>query len=313
MWFSSLCKYLYEKMYSQSHHKTSSLNNRFQDYVERRLTEVHYQGCPSFGGVKKKALPFIFAVLFIILIPFLHIAVFYKLIWVPDKAPVDRSGCTCSCFDTVFRGAYENQGIVLYKHIYFNATSQTFGVWIFTVFFVAITYESLKYIYNLLFPRLHVRWVMFGLFAINIYPHYYSWWSIFNYFNEDFYPYFYHHIYFMVTEMVVTALVLNMCDSRNSVTFKKIFFILCISTIHILLSGMDQFITHVIYAHGRTFQNVRNVALMVPDLAHFLVSCWKLVELYRSNDLPVSEYGYKEGIGLAFVFISVGTVFGKFL
>lgn len=30
--------------------------------------------------------------------------VFYLKIWVPDKPPIDRQGCTCSCFDTVFRG-----------------------------------------------------------------------------------------------------------------------------------------------------------------------------------------------------------------
>ncbi|GAB1605293.1 uncharacterized protein LOC115222212 [Argonauta hians] len=314
MWLNRLCRKVFaENMYDRSHHKTSTLNNRFQDYVERRLTELHYQGCPSLGGAWKKVLAFIAAVIVLVLVPFIHIGVVHRLIWVPDKAPVDRSGCTCSCFDTIFRGAYENQGVVLYKHIYFNATSQTLAVWVDTVIFILLAYESLKYIFNLMYPRIHVRWVMLGLYVINIYPHYYSWWSVFNYFNEDFYPYLYHHLYFTVTEIIITAFVLNMSNSRNPVTFKKIFFVFCISLIHILLSSMDQFLSHVVYARGRTFQNVRDIALMIPDLAHFGVACWKLVELYRSDDVPHSEYGYKEGIGLAFVLVSLGTVFGKCL
>lgn len=35
-------------------------------------------------------------------------------IWVPDKPKIDRYGCTCSCFDTVFRGG------LLFKDNSFN-------------------------------------------------------------------------------------------------------------------------------------------------------------------------------------------------
>ncbi|XP_014784183.1 uncharacterized protein LOC106879219 [Octopus bimaculoides] len=281
------------------------LNQRLQVYVKYLFIDC------SITEVRKKTFPFISALIFLALLPFIQIAIYHKLIWVPNKIPVNRSTCTCSCFDTVFRGSYEDHKNIRYKHIYFNSTLQTYAVWIITLFFVLISYESVKYICNLLFPRLHVRWVMLSLFVINIYPHYYSWWSLFSYINEGFYLYFTHHTYFIITELIVSGFVLNMCDSHNPITFKKIFFILCISSIHILVNGADQFIIQVFFVQGKAFQNLRNIGLMIPDLAHFLVCCQKLIELQHSNESPVSVLSYKEGVGLAFLFIFAGTFFGN--
>ncbi|GAB1605292.1 uncharacterized protein LOC115222212, partial [Argonauta hians] len=233
----------------------------------------------------------------------------HKLIWVPYKIPVNRADCSCSCFDTIFRGTYENQDKISYKHIYFNVTAQSLAVWIWTVFFILLTYETLKYIYYLTIPRWHIRYEMLLLMILNIYPHYYSWWSLFNYINMDFYLYFFHHSYFIVTEFVVSAFVLNMCNSNNPITFQKIFFIFCINSIHILLSGIDQFVVHVLFGTGKGFQNARDIGLMIPDLAHLVVACWSFLKLYRSENLPLSEY--KFGFVLAIIIIFIGTSFGN--
>lgn len=34
------------------------------------------------------------------------VGIFYLKVWVPNKPPVDKDNCTCSCFDTVFKGNY---------------------------------------------------------------------------------------------------------------------------------------------------------------------------------------------------------------
>lgn len=294
-------------------HRTHAGNNRLQNYIETRLTDLHYHGIPGFKRIKHNFSLFIISIFFMSLLPFVHIAIIYKLIWVPDKAEVDRSGCSCSCFDTVFRGSYENPGVVLYKHIYFNSTWQTFKIWIATLFFILLTYESIKYLYHQFWPQIHIRWNMFALYVINIYPHYYSWWSIFNYYNEDFYVYFNHHIYFLLTELLATGIVLNMCNSRNEMSHWKMLGIIIISMIHILVSSVDQFIVHVIYGHGTNFQNVRNIALMVPDILHVIICAREIVKLHKNADSVLSVNNYKEEFGVTFVLIGLGTLFGKLL
>lgn len=209
-------------------------------------------------------------------------------------------------------GSYQGQNHIGYKHIYFNSTLESHAVWVITLFFVTITYESVKYICLLLFPRLHVRWVMLFLFVSNIYPNYYGWWSICDYINEGFYQIFYHHTYFIITELIVSGFDLNMCDSRNPITAKKLFFIICISSIHILLNGVDQFIIQTFFMLGNRNQNLRNVNLMIADIVHLFVCCQKLIQLQRSSKSSGS-LSCKEGVLLALLFIFVGTWFGSWI
>ena len=54
-------------------HKTYPGNNRFQDYLERRLTDLHYFGFPCFGKIKHSVLLFIISIFFMSLLPFVHI------------------------------------------------------------------------------------------------------------------------------------------------------------------------------------------------------------------------------------------------
>lgn len=54
-------------------HKTYPGNNRFQDYLERRLTDLHYHGFPCFGKIKHSLLLFLISISFMSLLPFVHI------------------------------------------------------------------------------------------------------------------------------------------------------------------------------------------------------------------------------------------------
>lgn len=64
-------------------------------------------------------------------------------------------------------GIYERPGNIGYKHIYFNATRQTLSIWIVTVLFVLLAYESIKYISTLIQAK-NIRVSMLILYLINM-------------------------------------------------------------------------------------------------------------------------------------------------
>lgn len=286
--------------------------NMMQSYMERRLTDLHYKSGPSVQNYKDKVIAFVIGTVIIALLPYLHIGIFYLKIWVPGKPKVDRKKCRCSCFDTVFRGEYEDPGQVTYKHVYFNATWETSRIWIFTVIFMLLAYESIKYLIPLIREK-KLRKSMFVLYLVNLYPHYYSWWSYFSYYNEDFYRYYYHHLYFTVTELIATCMVLHLCDNRNKIVSWKIFVILGINSMHMIVAGIDQFVTHVIVGRSAKFQSARDIGLMVPDLLHIIIPVIELVLMAKNESLTISELCYKEEVLLCVLFIFMGTVFGRIL
>ena len=211
-----------------------------------------------------------------------------------------------------FSGAYENPGMTTYKHVYFNTTWQTFRIWIFTILFILLAYESIKYVIPLV-RKGNIRQTMFALYLVNLYPHYYSWWSYFSYYNEDFYTYFKHHMWFTVTEIIVTCLVLNLTDIRNEIISWKILAIVSINVMHILVGGMDQFISDVIYGKGAMFHKARNLGLMIPDLLHVIIPLWELYQYALRKELKIQEICYKEEIFLCLVFVTFGTFIGRLL
>ncbi|XP_052784355.1 uncharacterized protein LOC128220129 isoform X2 [Mya arenaria] len=287
-------------------------SNMMQSYVERQLGSIHGASAPAMSNYKEKIVSFLLGAVAITLLPYFHIGIFHLKFWVPDKAPVMKNNCTCSCFDTVMRGEYENPGRTRYKHIYFNATWQTFRIWMFTIVFVLLAYESIKYIIPLVRKR-KFRTSMFVLNLVNIYPHYYSWWSYFSYYNEDFYRYFKHHMWFTVTEMITTCIVLNLTDIKNEIVSWKILAIVSINVMHILVGGMDQFISDVIYGQGANFHKARNIALMIPDVMHVVVPLWELFRFAKRKDLRINELCYKEELSACFVFVCLGTLMGRLL
>lgn len=215
-------------------------------------------------------------------------------------------------FSPSVTGAYENPGTTSYKHVYFNATWQTFRIWIVTVIFILMAYESAKYIARLIRER-SIRKSMILLFVINLYPNYYAWWSYFSYYNEDFYNYFNHHMPFAVSEIIATLFVLHLCDVRNEVTSWKIFVIISINFVHILVSGMDQFVHHVIHGMGVSFQSTRDIMLMVPDLLHLFIPAIVLIRHAKRKEMKLSEVCNREEVLIFIFFISLGTLFGRII
>lgn len=68
---------------------------------------------------------------------------------------------------SLYSGQYEEPGTTRYKHVYFNATWQTFRIWIFTVLFVLMAYESVKYLIPLI-RRKNIRTSMLILYIVNM-------------------------------------------------------------------------------------------------------------------------------------------------
>jgi len=208
-----------------------------------------------------------------ILIPFIQFGLVLKL-WDQHAEVVNRDSCSNSCWDTVFKGGYET-GAGIYKHIYFNATWQSWVIWATVIFFAICLYESVKYI-TLLAINKQLRYRMALVFLSSVYPHYYSCWVYFNYFNDDFYDQFWHQTMFSVSEGCSTLVVLWLCDKGVQATPQLLVTIITIATSHVCVSGWDQFVSNVLLQEGFIHQVMRDVGFMVPDLIHIFLPIQEL-------------------------------------
>uniref|UniRef100_A0A1B0BXR2 Uncharacterized protein n=1 Tax=Glossina palpalis gambiensis TaxID=67801 RepID=A0A1B0BXR2_9MUSC len=150
------------------------------------------------------------------LIPPVHIVVLWYF-WENYARYVDRHFCTCSCWDTVFKGPYES-GVAAYKHMYFNATQNTFKMWLLTI-----------------------------------------------------------------TELIATTMVMQLADSTNTVTSKKIFCIVGIALLHIIASSFDQFFLNVVRGEGYAHQIIRDIGFMVPDIMQLIIPLWLLKQTRKES------------------------------
>lgn len=216
------------------------------------------------------------------LIPPLHIVTLYYF-WHKFSRHVDKRHCSCSCWDTVFKGSYES-GIASYKHMYFNATFNSLKIWVLTVVCIIAFYEAIRWL-TVLFIQRHLRYSMFVLFLSAIFSHYYSWWSYFNYWNDDYYSQWYHQLFFSTTEVISTVLVVHLADSRNAVTPMKALAVVAIAVVHVLAGSWDQFFMNVLRGEGDSHQVVRDINFMIPDVCHVVIPILELKKS-RRNALP---------------------------
>ena len=80
---------------------------------------------------------------------------------------------------------------------------------------------------------------------------------------------------------------------------------------HVVIGGLDQFIDNVVNGRGQTFEMVRDVGLMIPDIFHVLVCYFEARILADSKKVPLLKLFYKEELMAAFVFTSLFTILGK--
>ena len=113
-----------------------------------------------------------------------------------------------------------------YKHVYFNCTQNTLIMWSMTVISVIGLYEAVRHIFTAIYfgcarPRMAV------LFLTSIYSHVYGWWACFNYYNDDFFDQFWHQMFFSLTELASTIMVVHLVNRHNFHKMpKKLLFII---------------------------------------------------------------------------------------
>ena len=105
-------------------------------------------------------------------------------------------------------------GVSGYKHVYFNITSNTLVIWSFTVFSLIGLYEAVRHIFISIYfgcarPRMAV------LFLTSLFSHVYGWWAYFNYYNDDFFEQWWHQLFFSITELASTVMVVHLVNKNN--------------------------------------------------------------------------------------------------
>ncbi|XP_069676518.1 uncharacterized protein [Periplaneta americana] len=230
--------------------------------------------------------------------PPIHIGILYYF-WEDFSRSVDKHFCSCSCWDTVFKGTYET-GVAAYKHLYFNATTNTFKIWVLTVVSMIALYECIRYLTLLAIQR-QLRWSMLILFLSSVFAHYYSWWAYVNYWNDDYYSQWNHQLFFTLTELFSTIFVVHLAYSDNIVTNHKALGIIGVALIHVVAGGWDQFIENVVRGEGYSHQVLRDLGFMIPDILHV---CLPLYELRRSRK-ERSRLRCTDVVGLV-MFVSLG-------
>jgi len=243
-------------------------------------------------------------------LPYVHLDIVYRL-WNEFTRKVNRTTCTCNCWDTTFKMNYETS-IPQYKHIYFNITSNTLKIWIATVLAILAFYESTRRACQLLL-RNRLRTPMLLLFASSIYPHYYGWWSFFNYWNDDFYWQWYHQSLFSLTELVSTYFVVHLFDIEQVIESWKLAAIFSIAVSHSLTAFTDQFGDNVLRGRGELHQVLRDLAFMMPDLMHICVSVYALRK--RAGELRVGTCALisRRVLAMSVLFVVSMWVFSRFL
>lgn len=199
--------------------------------------------------------------------------VFYA--WNVVKTPVNKDRCACTCWDALFKGPYQHDKFKTYKDVYFNLTSTTLKIWAVTIAAILLVYECLRWLIKIYFQG-RLRNSMALLVAASLYPHYYGWWMIFNYLNDKIFRQFYHQIFFSLTELLSTFMIVHLCNKNNTITPRKMQLIISVAVTHIVISGGDQFVSNVLKGKGMQFQIFRDFGFMLPDILNVVIPAFEL-------------------------------------
>ena len=111
----------------------------------------------SIGPRYKSVLAGVFGLSVPVLIPVGQFGLVFGWLWDQYNRPVDRKLCSCSCWDTVFKGSYET-GVGKYKHFYFNSNQNMAIIWSLTVVCTVALYEGCKHcLTQFLNGKLHIK------------------------------------------------------------------------------------------------------------------------------------------------------------
>ena len=81
----------------------------------------------------------------------------------------------------------------------------------------------------------------------------------------------------------------------------KLLLIITINLAHIVTSGLDQFVAHVIQLDGKRYEVFRDLALMAPDIFHVSVAYFRLSQLAAVQQTSVSNLFGRKVLLMSFV------------
>jgi hypothetical protein len=157
------------------------------------------------------------------------------------KTPVDRSACTCDCFDGVFKAEHNHQG---YKSIYFNMDECTGFLILFSLSMILYFGFIIKRLLLSFIQRKQNSIIALCMLA-SIYPIFYSFWAIFNYVNDRLYYLLKNQIVFFITELIISFVNLQSLTNDSIAKPQLIWCSIAFSNMHIVQSMFDQWNTNV--------------------------------------------------------------------
>ena len=191
----------------------------------------------------------------------------------PDnlKAPVNRTTCTCDCWDGFYRGIHPRGG---YKTFYINYEFQTIilvGLFLF--------YAELLRLFLIQLMKTQ-QWILFLLLPA-IYSNFYGTWNLVNYLNDhDYYHMLPSQLFFSITELFANYVFYRCLVAKQSETHISPWFIYLTSiicSIHIFLAVKELNIDLM----------RRNIALLIPD---FITLTWIFIFMSQNPDyLPTTQ------------------------
>lgn len=169
------------------------------------------------------------------------------------KNPVDKSSCTCACWDGFYRGRYSRGG---YKAFYFNYEKNTIAI----LGLILLGSHLLRlFLAEFIWKR---QW-LFALLIPAVYANYYGIWNIINYLNDfDMNRMLKSQIFFSVTELAATYLFAQFLKRRNPQQIPSwwLYLLLSISFLHIQLASGEL-----------NFDRMqRNILLILPDFINVI-------------------------------------------
>uniref|UniRef100_A0A1I8G9G7 TLC domain-containing protein n=1 Tax=Macrostomum lignano TaxID=282301 RepID=A0A1I8G9G7_9PLAT len=199
------------------------------------------------------------------------------------KTEVDFATCAgCACWDTISVGSRETPGQHAYHSVYWNSNGCTLAMYCLTVLQALLCYKAVESLTCIVMRHglSKLRPAFVCLTLLNIYPNYYSWWSYLMYLNEKtpMYSLIRHHMYFYASELIVAALVLHLCNVESAINRVKLSIVFCLAASHLVSGFADHYLFDPASAAVRAsrlasfMHHSRNAGLMLPDLAHVLVS-----------------------------------------
>jgi hypothetical protein len=180
--------------------------------------------------------------------------------------PVNRTACTCDCWDGFYRGVHPRGG---YKTFYINYEVQT-------IVLVGIFLFYAELLRNFLVKVIASRRLITLLLLPAIYSNFYGTWNIINYINDhDYDKMLPSQIYFSITELVANYIFyrcLMITKTDAPIAPWCIYLLTTICSIHVLLA-MKELNIHLMR---------RNILLLIPDLINLI---WVTILLIKDPEL----------------------------